>query len=114
MLQVTLFANREDIDFNNVRDIKPLQVVENVAVDFEGLIDNPLLPGKFSGVDNLIMFIEGVEEGELLQIASIGFKGESRGLNKKVIEGLTYEARADIKDHETTRADKTHGFMDIM
>jgi hypothetical protein len=111
--QITLYANRDDIDFDNVADIRPLQVINNVAIDFEGLIDNPLIPSKFSGVDKLIMHIKGSNEGELLQVASLGFKGESRGLNKKVIEGLKYEVRAQLKDHTSTRADKP-SHMDIL
>ena len=89
-----------------MNDIAPLQVINNVAPDFEGLIDNPLLAAKFGAIDKLIMHIKG-EEDELVQIRSLGFKGESRGLNKKVIEGLKYEIRAQLKDHTSTRADKT-------
>jgi len=109
---VKLFINREDIDFNNVREIKPLQVVENMPADFEGEVDHPLQAAKFGAVDRLIMYISG-EEDELLQIASVGFKGESRGLNKKVVEGIKYEIRAQLKDHASTRADQT-GRSDIM
>jgi hypothetical protein len=103
---VRLFANREDIDFNNVRDLKPLQVIENVVADFDGIIDNPLLAARFPGVDLLIMHIRGTDD-DLLQVGSIGFKGESRGLNKKVVEGIKYEIRAQLKDHTTTRSETT-------
>lgn len=109
---VRLFINREDIDFNNVRDLKPLQVVENLPADFEGMVDNPLQASKFGAVDRLIMHISG-EENELLQVGTVGFKGESRGLNKKVVEGIKYEIRAQLKDHASTRADQT-GRNDIM
>ena len=101
-----LFANREGIDFNSVADVKPLQIVQNLVPDLEGIIDNPLLGSKFSGVDKLIMHISGTSD-ELVQILSIGFKGESRGLNKKLVEGIKYEIRAQLKDHTSTRADKT-------
>jgi len=104
--KVSLFVNRDDLDFNNITDAKPLQVIDNIVTDFDGLVDNPLLPSKFSSVDKLIMYIEGPDE-ELVQIATLGFKGESRGLNKKAIEGLKYEIRAQLKDHTSTRADKT-------
>jgi len=109
---VKLFANREGIDFNNISDIKPLQFIDNIVPDFEGVIDNPLLGSKFSAVDTLIMYITGVAD-ELVQILSLGFRGESRGLNKKVVEGIKYEIRAQLKDHTSTKADNT-GNNDVL
>jgi hypothetical protein len=103
-----LFANRSDVDFNNVNELKPLQTIDSVALDFDGNVDNPLIAAKFPGVDLLIMHITGAE-GELLQIGSVGFKGESRGLNKKVIEGLKYEIRAQLKDHTSTKNETSGG-----
>ena len=111
-LRIRLFINRDDIDFNNVQDVKPVQAVENVFADFEGLVDNPLVAAKFGAVDKLIMYISGSEDS-LLQIGSVGFKGESRGLNKKVVEGIKYEIRAQLKDHASTRADRT-GNNDVL
>lgn len=107
-LKVRLFINREDVDFDNVSNIKPVQEAM-VTWDVTGDVDNPVIPSKFSSVQSIIMHITGTED-ELMQIAAVGFKGESKGLNPKVVEGIKYEIKPQMKDHATTRADQTGNF----
>jgi len=94
-----------------VNDTKPLQIVESIVPDFEGEVDYPLIAAKFGSVDTLILLITGMED-DLMQISALGFKGEPRGFTKKPVEGITYEIRAQLKDHKTTRADRA-GNTDI-
>jgi hypothetical protein len=104
-----LFANREDVDFENVNEIKPLQVVENLAVDFEGAIDNPLVQARFNNVDSVVLHVQGAVGEDELSFYCVGFKGESRGLSRKVVEGIKYEVRAQLKDHPKTKSEQSGG-----
>ena len=93
--------------------MKPVQIVDNIPLDFEGEVDNPLVVSKFSSVQSLILHITGLEEDELMEVSGLGFKGESKGFNPKVVEGIKYEIRAQMKDHQKTRGDRT-GNIDLV
>ncbi|KAH9257302.1 hypothetical protein BASA81_004459 [Batrachochytrium salamandrivorans] len=108
-----VFVNRSDVDFNNVHELKPTQVVEHLLPDFEGEVDYPLIPSKFGSVDSIVFHITTAGEESELQILSMGFKGESKGLNPKTVEGIKYEVSAQLKDHVKTDGGVTKSGFDI-
>lgn len=111
-VRARVFVNRNDVDFNNVHELKPTQVVEHLLPDFEGEVDYPLIPSKFGSVDSIVLHMTAAE-GSALEVASMGFKGESKGLNPKTVEGIKYEVSAQLKDHVTTGAGATKSGFDI-
>lgn len=81
-----------------MNELKPAQVIDIILPDFEGEVDYNLIAAKFGSVDSITFHFTSQNE-ELMQILSMGFKGESKGLNPKTVEGIKYEVRAQLKDH---------------
>jgi hypothetical protein len=69
------FTNREDIDFENADDIKPIQEFDLVE-DFEGQLDYPTNVAKFTNVSSLTMYIPTNFGADSTRIYYIGMKGE--------------------------------------
>lgn len=108
--KIRIFVNRNDVDFNNVNELKPTQVVEHVLADIQGEVDYPLIPSKFGSVDSIVFHIT-TENEEMMQVLSMGFKGESKGLNPKTVEGIKYEVSAQLKDHPKTKSESMGGVI---
>ncbi|GBG27895.1 PITH domain-containing protein 1 [Hondaea fermentalgiana] len=102
-MHAKLFVNRDDVDFEMAHDLAPVQEFE-LAEDFAGAIDYPVKASKFSNITSLTIFIPENHGADSTRITFIGLKGEGTTARRGVVE-CTYEARAQLKDHESTRAD---------
>jgi len=109
--KVKLFINRDDIDFCAAQSMTPTQEFE-LAEDFLGEIDYPVKASKFQNISSLTMYIPENFGADSSRINFIGLKGEGTTIRRGVVE-CTYEASAQIKDHQTTRADKFTGSSEL-
>jgi hypothetical protein len=101
--RIKLFTNREDVDFDTAKELPGEQSFELVE-DFEGRIDYPVRASKFSNISSLTIYISENFGADSTRLTYLGLKGEGTTARRGIVE-CTYEARAQMKDHETTRAD---------
>lgn len=96
-VEVRLFTNRDDIDFENGHELKATQVLA-LNVDVAGEIDYPLRTSKFSSVHTLTMFFTRSVGGEDTEckIHYIGFKGENMKWKRGIVDAV-YEVRPTAK-----------------
>lgn len=111
---IKLFKNDKTIDFDNVDQKKPVQVITHPQIGVANDDDLPeilqsddefvehFVPRhKFTGVETLTLFIENIyDEGEEeCHLHSIELRGEFTELNKDPIITL-YELAANPADHK--------------
>jgi hypothetical protein len=91
------FVNRDDLDFQAVRDLPPTQEWDLQADgNSRGLIEYPTRAALFSGVHSLDLHIPSsfaVEEDCQCVVQFVGLKGEWASRERRAVEAV-YEARA--------------------
>lgn len=124
-----LFTNREDLDFDMVRDeLPPQQTLELVPADHiimpdvAGTIDYPCRPaGRFQNISSLTIFVES-NYGETTttaaaaaagtEITYVGLKGKGTRAKRMVVEAV-YESQGMPKDHKVP-GDELAGHNNVM
>jgi len=101
--KLKLFTNREDVDFEMANELPPVQELELVE-DFAGVVDYPVKAAKFNMISSLTIFIPENFGADSTKIHFLGLKGEGTTARRGVVE-TTYEARAQLKDHESTKTE---------
>lgn len=103
---IKLFVNRDDLDFETVREMEPQAKLELLPPHHfaEGTIDYPLRPaGRFQNVSSLTIFVAdnyAEDDGEVSTIITfVGLKGKGTKQKRMAVETV-YEARAMPKDHK--------------
>lgn len=103
--RIKLYADRENLDFETARDLRPQMTLELVPPDHfvEGTIDYPCRPaGRFQNISHLSIFVENNfdPEGELpTEITYVGLKGRGSRMVRRCVEAV-YESRGMMKDHK--------------
>jgi len=105
--KMKVFANRDDIDFSNANDAKPVQEWD-LQEDFRGEIEYPTRIVKFSGISSVTIFIPQNFGSDSTTIYYIGLKGEYGAPLTRQAVVTTYEAKPQLKDHKTP-AEETMG-----
>ncbi|TPX49084.1 hypothetical protein SeMB42_g01734 [Synchytrium endobioticum] len=98
-----VFTNREDVDFDNVDSIQPLQEWELIdttalALNDTGVPEYPTRMSKFTSVRNISLYISSNYGDDITRISYIGFKGEWTEFKKDPIITI-YEAAPNPTDH---------------
>mmetsp|Transcript_2899 Transcript_2899/g.3312 ORF Transcript_2899/g.3312 Transcript_2899/m.3312 type:complete len:228 (+) Transcript_2899:163-846(+) len=103
--KVKFFVNRDDIDFDIAREMRPTQEFE-LHEDFDASIWVPVIAGKFNNITSLTIFIGENQKGDddSTVISYLGLKGEGTQIRRAVVE-TTYEASAQMKDHKKVVGD---------
>jgi hypothetical protein len=102
---IKLFVDRDDMDFENARDLPPqLEVVLLPIEHFpDGTIDYPLRPvGRFKNINSLtIFFVDNYDEGRNSStgISYIGLKGKGTNIRQGIVTAV-YESQGMPKDHK--------------
>mmetsp|Transcript_16851 Transcript_16851/g.28920 ORF Transcript_16851/g.28920 Transcript_16851/m.28920 type:complete len:224 (+) Transcript_16851:275-946(+) len=109
--KVKLFTNREDLDFEDAQEMPGVQTFE-LTEDFEGEIDYPVRASKFQNISSLTIYVSENFGADSTKITFLGLKGEGTTARRGVVE-CTYEASAQLKDHQTTRADNVAGRSEL-
>jgi len=89
--RLRLFANRDDLDFNNVGEMKPLQEIALVE-DPRGEIEWPLNTSRLSNVSVLIVHVPCSLGAERTCIYYLGLKGDFAPLKREAVVA-NYELR---------------------
>mmetsp|Transcript_39132 Transcript_39132/g.110599 ORF Transcript_39132/g.110599 Transcript_39132/m.110599 type:complete len:206 (-) Transcript_39132:91-708(-) len=96
--RVSLYMNREDLDFSSVNDVAPTQEVELVE-DFHGAIQHPLRAARFMSVTHLAMFFPASFGGERTRIHWIGLWGVGSEYKRQAVVTV-YEAIANASEKQ--------------
>jgi len=111
---VKVYANRQDLDFETVRELEPHATIDLLPPEHgeefgDGTIDYPLRPaGRFQGVscvtfyfsDNYAMTEEDDGEDKVqTEITFVGLKGKGMNVKRRAVE-CVYETRGMKKDHK--------------
>uniref|UniRef100_A0A6B2LJW8 PITH domain-containing protein n=1 Tax=Arcella intermedia TaxID=1963864 RepID=A0A6B2LJW8_9EUKA len=90
---VKLFINREDIDFSNVEDMKPLQEIKLASDNLDGSLEYPVQVFKFGNVHHLTMYFNTNWGAAKTRITYIGLKGIFTVANRDKIVVANYELK---------------------
>eukprot|EP00540_Astrosyne_radiata_P011369 CAMPEP_0116852086 /NCGR_PEP_ID=MMETSP0418-20121206/17097_1 /TAXON_ID=1158023 /ORGANISM="Astrosyne radiata, Strain 13vi08-1A" /LENGTH=213 /DNA_ID=CAMNT_0004484209 /DNA_START=104 /DNA_END=745 /DNA_ORIENTATION=+ len=102
---IKLFTNREDLDFDMVRELPSHMTLELLPPHHfaEGSIDYPCRPaGRFQNVSSVTIFVQDNydEDGELpTEITFVGLKGKGTKMVRKAVETV-YETQGMASDHK--------------
>lgn len=103
---VKLYVNRDDLDFETVREMEPALKLELLPPHHfvEGSIDYPLRPaGRFQGISSLTIFFPdnyaGDDDEKPTEITYVGIKGKGTKVQRKAVEAV-YETQGMVKDHQ--------------
>ncbi|EGD76365.1 hypothetical protein PTSG_11684 [Salpingoeca rosetta] len=102
---VAAFINRDDIDFDNVEDLEPVQEWDLVE-DADGEQEYETRITKFQGLHSLTLFFSDTFGGDTTKIHYIGLKGERKKVHRRTIITIA-EVAARPEDHKTTIKDHT-------
>ena len=94
---VRLYINRDDLDFEGVHAMEPVQsfdLVDNQA----GTIEYPVRAAKFHGVHSIDMHFPSISESDRQSIYFVGFKGECESRRREAVDAV-YEGVGLAKDH---------------
>ena len=98
-----LFTNREDLDFETVRELPPQMTLELLPPHHfsEGSIDYPLRPaGRFQNVSSIALYFEdNYDEEQATEITFVGLKGKGSNMKRMAVETV-YESRGMHSDHK--------------
>ena len=103
---VKLFCDRENLDFETVRELDPAMELEILPPDHmpeAGTIDYPLRPaGRFQNISSLSIFVQSnyddTEEAGT-EITYIGVKGKGTKIRRVTVD-CVYETQGMPKDHQ--------------
>ncbi|QSL66004.1 hypothetical protein MERGE_003141 [Pneumocystis wakefieldiae] len=96
-----IFMNREDIDFDTIGSLKPVQSIDLVAPENAGeIIEYPVKTQFYGSCRNITLFFTGNWSTEMDQtrICLLGFKGIWSELRKQPVITI-YEAAPNPMDH---------------
>jgi len=102
--KMKVYKNEETVDFEIIRDKRPLQVIdlaENVQAD----LDYPVNLSKFNNCNNIVLGFEDNFGAAQTVINFIGLKGLYLRDKSKAQE-IVYEVRANIADHRVPGEDE--------
>lgn len=106
--KIQIFANQEDIDFDNIEDIKCIQTIE-VTENYHGSIEYPLKVTALNNVNYLTLYISENYGAQTSQLYYIGLKGIGSNYKRKAVETI-YEASPNIADHKVEGGKDTLNF----
>eukprot|EP01134_Creolimax_fragrantissima_P002131 CFRG2131T1 len=93
-----VFGNRDDIDFDNVEELQPLQEIQ-MHKDPRGEIEYPTRASKFQNLHSLTLFFSTNYGGQTTKLYYIGFAGEHKQVSRKTVISV-YEVNANPADHK--------------
>lgn len=99
--KVRIFANNvDDVDFNNVHDMEPIQEVELVE-DFHGALEYPLKVTKLQNVSRVSLYFHGtlMDDAQALTLHYVGLRGQGSNAQRKPVVTV-YESMPNRADHE--------------
>eukprot|EP00051_Salpingoeca_urceolata_P015254 m.196911 g.196911 ORF g.196911 m.196911 type:complete len:217 (-) comp18337_c0_seq1:44-694(-) len=96
---VKVFKNREDIDFDTVEDLDPVQQFE-LQPDSNATIEHQTRISKFQNVHNLTFFFDTNFGAETTKIHSLFLKGTATKVTRQTIITIA-ETAANPADHKT-------------
>mmetsp|Transcript_10285 Transcript_10285/g.15785 ORF Transcript_10285/g.15785 Transcript_10285/m.15785 type:complete len:214 (-) Transcript_10285:111-752(-) len=107
---VKIFTNRDDLDFDMVRELAPMMKLELLPPDHfpDGTIDYPCRPaGRFQNISSVAIFVEDNYDDDAEQpteITFVGLKGKGTNMKRMAVETV-YESRGMPTDHKVPGAD---------
>jgi len=93
-----LFANRDDIDFDNADKLIPLQTIE-LAQDRRGDIEYFTTLAKFQNLHNVTLYFSDNFGGQISKLFYIGLAGEHAEMKRDTIITV-YETAPNPADHK--------------
>ncbi|XP_026191997.1 PITH domain-containing protein 1 [Cyclospora cayetanensis] len=96
--KVKVFANREDLDFTNVRETECVQEID-LTEDFHGAVEYPLKVTKLQNVSSLALYFPENFGGDCTEIVYIGLRGVGSKYQRRAVQTV-YEAQPNLKDHK--------------
>ncbi|KTW26706.1 hypothetical protein T552_02712 [Pneumocystis carinii B80] len=96
-----IFMNRQDVDFDTIESLKPVQSMDLVAPEDAGeIIEYPVKTQFYQSCENITLFFPGnwSKEEDQTRICLLGFKGIWSELKKQPVITL-YEAAPNPMDH---------------
>ena len=104
-----VWANRDDIDFDNCEDVKPSHIFD-IAPNPLGEIQYPTDPIKFKNIHSLTLWISENHGGDQTAVSFLGFRGAFIAPRVGVVVA-TYESRAQLADHRVP--DETKPYLHL-
>mmetsp|Transcript_125288 Transcript_125288/g.348603 ORF Transcript_125288/g.348603 Transcript_125288/m.348603 type:complete len:206 (-) Transcript_125288:124-741(-) len=106
--RVSLFINREDLDFAGVQDMQPTQELQLVE-DFHGAVQHPLRAARFISVTHLALFFPASLGGERTRIHWIGLWGVGSEYKRQAVvtvyEAIPNASEKQVKDESAPTQD---------
>ena len=103
--KISVWVNRDDIDFDNCQDVKPTHVFD-IAKDPKAELQYPADPLKFQNIHSLTFWIEENHGGSQTAFTFLGFRGTFLAPRVGVVVA-TYESRPQLADHKAPDELKT-------
>lgn len=104
---VKLFVDRDDLDFETAREIRPEMTLDLLPPDHDdgtGTVDYPIRPsGRFQNISSITLyFFDNYGEPDeccQTEITFVGFKGKGSRMRRRAVQ-CVYESRGMMKDHK--------------
>ncbi|EIN04936.1 DUF1000-domain-containing protein [Punctularia strigosozonata HHB-11173 SS5] len=95
--KVLLYPNRDNLDFSDVNDTKPVQ--EFRVAQGRDVGEYAVMPAKFSAISSLTLFFPGSQGADNIRIYYIGLLGQWTERKRDPVITV-YETQANLADHE--------------
>ena len=102
--KIAVWANREDIDFDNCEDVKPTHAFE-ISENPLGELEYPMDPVKFQNIHSLTLWISENHGDDQTAFTFLGFRGGFVAARVGVVVAA-YESRAQLADHKVPEESK--------
>ena len=116
---IKVFVDRDDIDFEMARELKPQALIELPASHQKGSIvaDTHILPGRFRDASTVTLFFASNQSGNAhssTEVTYVGFVGVSTHMKRVPVTYAVHESQARLERHdvhaEGIGAAEGHGF----
>ncbi|KAJ2357010.1 hypothetical protein IWW50_001310 [Coemansia erecta] len=101
-----IFANRDDLDFDNVADAEPTQELELIHGATQ-VPEYPVRTAKFNSTQSLTLHVPGNFGADQTTVYYLAFRGEWTELSETPVISV-YELKPNVADHKTKNENLSH------
>jgi len=94
---VKAYTNKDNVDFTNVGDLKPVQVFANLPINNEGLNEQITVLRQFTNVTNLTLYVTENYGAATTTLRYIGMQGEHTHYRREAVDA-EYEVICNGQD----------------
>jgi len=85
-LTIKAYTNKDNVDFTNVQDLKPVQVFANLPINDAGTQEQMTVLRQFTNINNLTLYITDNHGAATTTLRYLGLQGEHTHYRREAVD----------------------------